>query len=183
MDFALNDEQELIRRTARDFADKEIWDRARENARNEHFDTELVRKIADQGYLGAIVPREYGGAGLDYVTYGLVVEEIGRADSAMRTVISVQTSLVCSVILKFGTEEQKQHYLPKLTSGEWLGCFGVTEPDTGSGAGNQGARGKKTDDGWVVNGGKTGISRGDHPKDARVFRQTDPGPKPPGRAG
>src|SRR3954470_1299024 len=134
MDFALTDEQELIRRTAREFADKEIWDRARENARRHHFDTELVRKIADQGYLGAIVPREYGGAGLDYMTYGLVVEEIGRADSAMRTVVSVQTSLVCSAILRWGTEEQKQHYLPKLCSGEWLGCFGLTEPDNRSGA-------------------------------------------------
>src|SRR3954466_236996 len=124
MDFALTDEQQMIQSTAREFADREIRDKARENARNEHFDTELVRKIADQGYLGAIVPREYGGAGLDYNSYGLVVEEIGRADSAMRTVISVQTSLVCSVILKFGTEEQKQHYLPKLTSGEWLRGFG-----------------------------------------------------------
>src|SRR5256885_13475830 len=121
MDFELSDEQQLIQRTARDFSDHEIWDRARENARNEHFDTELVRKIADQGYLGAIVPREYGGAGPDYVTYGLVVEEIGRADSAMRTGGSGQTSLACSTILKWGTEEQKQHYLPKLTSGAWLG--------------------------------------------------------------
>ncbi len=75
-----------------------------------------MAKIADQGYLGAIVPREYGGAGLDYLTYGLIVEEIGRGDSAMRTVISVQTSLVCSAILRWGTEEQKQHYLPKLCS-------------------------------------------------------------------
>src|SRR5256885_16936690 len=120
MDFALNDEQQLIRDTAREFADKEIWERARENARRHHFDTELVRKIADQGYLGAIIPRDYGGAGLDYLTYGLVVEEIGRADSAMRTVVSVQTSLVCSAILKWGTEEQKKLYLPKLCSGEWL---------------------------------------------------------------
>lgn len=102
MDFALTDEQELIRRTARTFTDREITERGRENARNEHFDLDLVRKIADQGYLGAIVPREYGGAGLDYVGYGLVVEEIGRGDSAMRTVISVQTSLVCSAILTWG---------------------------------------------------------------------------------
>src|SRR6202044_2990624 len=104
--------------------------------RNEHFDIDLVRKIAEQGYLGAIVPPEYGGAGLDYLTYGLVVEEIGRGDSAMRTVVSVQTSLVCSSILRFGTEEQRRRYLPKLCSGEWLACFGLTEPDTGSGAGH-----------------------------------------------
>src|SRR6202012_3755580 len=123
----------LIRRTAREFADNEIWNRARENARNSHFDTDLVVKIADQGYLGAIIPREYVGAGLDYVSYGLVVEEIGRADSAMRTVVSVQTSLVCSAILRWGTEDQKQRYLPKLCSGEWLGCFALPEPETGSG--------------------------------------------------
>src|SRR6185503_5371122 len=160
MDFALTDEQQLIQSTARDFSDREIWDRARENARKEHFDIELVRKIAAQGYLGAIVPQEYGGAGLDYITYGLVVEEIGRADSAMRTVISVQTSLVCSVILKFGTEEQKQKYLPKLCSGEWLGCFGLTEPDTGSDAANQRTRARRTDSGWVINGAKMWISMG-----------------------
>src|SRR3712207_2033770 len=128
MDFALTDEQELIRETARRFTDNEIVPRAKENARRKHFDVELVRRIAEQGYLGAIVPREYGGAGLDYVTYGLIVEEIGRGDSAMRTVVSVQTSLVCSAILKWGTEEQKHEYLPKLCSGEWLGCFGLTRP-------------------------------------------------------
>jgi alkylation response protein AidB-like acyl-CoA dehydrogenase len=182
MDFALNDEQELIRRTAREFADKEIWDRARENARNEHFDTELVRKIADQGYLGAIVPRDYGGAGLDYLTYGLVVEEIGRADSAMRTVISVQTSLVCSAILKWGTEEQKQHYLPNLCSGEWLGCFGLTEPDTGSDAANQKTRAAKVDGGWKINGAKMWISMGNHAKVALIFAQTDPEKKHKGVA-
>ena len=126
MDFALTDEQRLIRDTAREFADKEIVNQARENARNHHFDTDLVKKIAAQGYLGAIVPPQYGGAGLDYTSYGLVVEQIGRADSAMRTVISVQTSLVCSAILKWGTEDQKQAYLPKLCAGEWLGCFGLT---------------------------------------------------------
>src|SRR5437588_744231 len=100
MDFELSDEQRLIRETARAFTDNEIVERARENDRNEHFDLELVSKIAEQGYLGAIVPREYGGAGLDYVTYGLIVEEIGRGDSAMRTVVSVQTSLVCSAALR-----------------------------------------------------------------------------------
>ena len=174
MDFELNDEQQLIRETARAFTDNEIVERARENDRNEHFDLELVRKIADQGYLGAIVPREYGGAGLDYLTYGLVVEEIGRGDSAMRTVISVQTSLVCSSILRWGTEEQKQHYLPKLCSGEWLGCFGLTEPDTGSDAANQRTRARKTDDGWVINGAKMFISLANHSKVALIFAQTDP---------
>src|SRR4051794_26791028 len=137
MDFDLTDEQKLIRETARSFTDNEIVDRARENDRNEHFDLELVAQLAEQGYLGAIVPRDYGGAGLDYLTYGLIVEEVGRGDSAMRTVISVQTSLVCSSILKFGTEEQKQKYLPKLCSGEWLGGFGLTQPHTRPGRGEQ----------------------------------------------
>ncbi|MBV8219452.1 MAG: acyl-CoA dehydrogenase family protein [Solirubrobacterales bacterium] len=174
MDFELTDEQRLIRETARAFTDNEIVERARENDRNEHFDLELVDKIAAQGYLGAIVPREYGGAGLAYLTHGLIVEEIGRGDSAMRTVVSVQTSLVCSAILRWGTEEQKEKYLPKLCAGEWLGCFGLTEPDTGSDAANQRTRAKKTDSGWVVNGSKMFISMGNYAKLALVFAQTDP---------
>jgi len=174
MDFELTDEQRLVRETARAFTDNEIVERARENDRNEHFDLELVAKIAEQGYLGAIVPREYGGAGLDYLTYGLIVEEIGRGDSAMRTVVSVQTSLVCSAFLRWGTEEQKQQYLPKLCSGEWLGCFALTEPDTGSDAANQRTRARRTDSGWVINGGKMFISLGNNAKVALVFAQTDP---------
>jgi butyryl-CoA dehydrogenase len=174
MDFDLTDEQELIRETARNFADRELPERARENDRNHHFDTELVGKIAEQGYLGAIVPQEYGGAGLDYITYAIVVEEIGRHDSAMRTVISVQTSLVCSSILCWGSEEQKQRYLPKLCSGEWLGCFGLTEPDTGSDAANQKTRARRTEGGWVLNGNKMWISLGNHAKVAMIFAQTDP---------
>jgi alkylation response protein AidB-like acyl-CoA dehydrogenase len=174
MDFDLTDEQRLIRETAREFTDREIVLQTRENARNHHFDLELVRKIADQGYLGAIVPQEYGGAGLDYFSYGLIVEEIGRGDSAIRTVISVQTSLVCSAILKWGTEEQKRVYLPKLCSGEWLGCFGLTEPDTGSDAANQKTRARKTDSGWVINGAKMWISMGNYARVALIFAQTDP---------
>jgi butyryl-CoA dehydrogenase len=174
MDFELTDEQRLIKETAREFTDKEIVKQTRENARNHHFDLDLVKKIAAQGYLGAIVPSEYGGAGLDYLSYGLIVEEIGRGDSAIRTVISVQTSLVCSAILKWGSEEQKQHYLPKLCSGEWLGCFGLTEPDTGSDAANQKTRAKKTDGGWVINGAKMWISMGNYAKVALIFAQTDP---------
>jgi alkylation response protein AidB-like acyl-CoA dehydrogenase len=181
MDFDLTDEQRLIKDTAREFTDKEIVERARENARNHHFDLDLVKKIADQGYLGAIVPREYGGAGLGYMDYGLVVEEIGRGCSSVRTVISVQTSLVCSAILKWGTEEQKQHYLPKLCSGEWLGCFGLTEPDTGSDAANQRTRATKTDDGWRINGAKMWISMGNYAKVAMIFAQTDPDLDPPTR--
>jgi len=174
MDFELSDEQQLIRETARDFTDHEIVERARENDRNEHFDLELVAKIAQQGYLGAIVPREYGGAGLDYLTYGLVVEQVGRGCSAMRTVISVQTSLVCSSILRWGTEEQKHHYLPKLCSGEWLGCYALTEPDTGSDAANLRTRARRSDGGWVINGAKMFISLANHAKVALVFAQTEP---------
>src|SRR5256714_15097816 len=112
MDFDLTDEQKLIHETARDFTNNEIVPRGRENDRNHHFDVELVGKIADQGYLGAIVPREYGGAGLDYLTYGLIGEEIGRGDSARRTVVRVRTPLVGSAILKGGTEGPEQKYPP-----------------------------------------------------------------------
>src|SRR5919205_1076505 len=174
MDFALTDEQQLIRETARNFAHQVVRPRADENARKHHFDVDLAKQIADQGYLGAIIPRDYGGAGLDYVTYGLVVEEIGAVDSAMRTVISVQTSLVCSAILRWGTEEQKKHYLPKLCSGEWFGCFGLTEPDTGSDAANQKTRARKTHSGWAITGNKMWISMGNHAKVALIFAQTDP---------
>src|SRR6202047_2948166 len=174
MDFELTDEQRLIKETAREFTDRELIERTRENARKHHFDLELVKKIAEQGYLGAIVPPEYGGAGLDYLSYGLIVEEIGRGDSAIRTVISVQTSLVCLGILRWGCEEQKQSSLPKLCSGEWLGCFGLTEPDTGSDAANQRTRAKRTDSGWVINGAKMWISMGNYAKVALIFAQTDP---------
>jgi len=174
LDFDLTDEQRLIKETAREFTDRELVERTKINARNHHFDLDLVAKIAAQGYLGAIVPQEYGGAGLDYRTYGLIVEEIGRGDSAIRTVISVQTSLVCSAILKWGTEEQRLEYLPKLCSGEWLGCFGLTEPDTGSDAANQKTRAVRNGAGWVINGGKMWISMGDYAKVALIFAQTDP---------
>jgi butyryl-CoA dehydrogenase len=182
MDFSLTDEQRLMRETARRFTDNEIVAAAKQNARDQRFDLDLVRKIADQGYLGAIVPREYGGAGLDYLSYGLIVEEVGRGDSAMRTVISVQTSLVCSAILRWGTEEQKHQYLPKLCSGEWLGCFGLTEPDTGSDAANQKTRATKTAGGWSISGAKMWISMGNTAKVALIFAQTDPAKKHKGVA-
>jgi butyryl-CoA dehydrogenase len=182
IDFELTDEQKLIRETAHDFSDKEIAPRARENDRNEHFDTELVKKMADMGFLGAIVPEEYGGRGVDYLTYGLIVEEIGRNDSAMRTVVSVVTSLVCSSIVRWGTEEQKQQWLPELCSGEGLGCFGLTEPDTGSDASNLKTRAEKIDGGWRLNGGKMWISLGNYAKLALIFAQTDPEKKHKGLA-
>ena len=174
IEFELTDEQRLVRETARDFADREIIPVARENDRNQRFDLDLVKKIADMGYLGAVVSEEYGGRGLDYRTYGLIVEEIGRGDSSARTVVSVQTSLVCTSIEKWGTEEQKHEYLPKLCSGEILGCFGLTEPNTGSDAANLSTRAKKIDGGWSISGQKQWISMGNFAKVALVFAQTDP---------
>ncbi len=174
IDFELTDEQQLIRETAADFANREIIPVARENDRAHRFDTELVAKMADMGYLGAIVSEQYGGRGLDYLSYGLIVEEVGRGDSSARTVVSVQTSLVCSSIERWGTEEQKHEWLPKLCSGEALGCFGLTEPNTGSDAANLSTRAKKTSDGWTISGQKQWISMGNHAKLALIFAQTDP---------
>jgi butyryl-CoA dehydrogenase len=182
IDFELTDEQRLIREAARDFTDREIVPRARDNDRNEHFDTELVKKIADMGFLGAIVPEQYGGRDVDYRTYALIVEEIGRGCSAMRTVVSVVTSLVCSSIVRWGTEEQKQEWLPRLCSGEALGCFGLTEPDTGSDAANLKTRATKTNGKWRISGGKMWISLGNYSKLALVFAQTDPEKKHRGLA-
>jgi butyryl-CoA dehydrogenase len=182
IDFELTDEQRLIRETARDFADGEIVPRVRENDRNERFDTELVQKLADMGFLGAIVSEEYGGRGIDYRTYALIVEEVGRADSAARTVVSVQTSLVCSSIERWGTEEQKQEWLPKLCSGEALGCFGLTEPNTGSDAANLATRATKVDGGWKISGQKQWISMGNYAQVAMIFAQTDPDQKHRGLA-
>jgi len=174
IDFELSDEQRLIRETARDFADREIIPVARENDRNQRFDLDLVKKIADMGYLGAVVSEEYGGRGLDYRTYGLIVEEVGRGDSSARTVVSVQTSLVCTSIEKWGTEEQKHEYLPRLCTGEILGCFGLTEPNTGSDASNLSTRATKIDGGWKISGQKQWISMGNYAKVALIFAQTDP---------
>jgi butyryl-CoA dehydrogenase len=182
IDFELTDEQRLIRETARDFADGEIVPRVRENDRNERFDTELVQKLADMGFLGAIVSEEYGGRGIDYRTYALIVEEVGRADSAARTVVSVQTSLVCSSIERWGTEEQKQEWLPKLCSGEALGCFGLTEPNTGSDAANLSTRATKVDGGWRIAGQKQWISMGNYARVGMIFAQTDPEQKHRGLA-
>jgi butyryl-CoA dehydrogenase len=174
IEFELTDEQKLIRETARDFTDREIVPVARENDRNERFDLDLVRKLGEMGYLGPIVDEEYGGRGLDYRTYGLIVEEIGRGDSSARTVVSVQTSLVCSSIQRWGTEEQKHEWLPRLCTAEILGCFGLTEPNTGSDAANLSTRAEKTDGGWKITGQKQWISMGNYAKLALIFAQTDP---------
>ena len=174
MNFDLSDEQRLIKETAAEFADREIIPRARENDRAERFDLDLVKRIADMGYLGAPVAEEYGGRSLDYISYGLIVEEIGRGDSSARTVVSVQTSLVAGSIEQWGTEEQKRAILPKLCSGDWLGCFGLTEPGTGSDAASVATRATKQNGGWSISGSKMFISLGNNAKVAMIFAQTDP---------
>jgi hypothetical protein len=174
MDLDLTNEQRLIQETAREFADREIAPRARDNDRAGRFDRELASKIGEIGYLGAPVAEEYGGRGLDYVTYGLIVEQVGRADSSARTVVSVQTSLVCGSIERWGTEEQKREWLPRLCSGEALGCFALTEPDAGSDAASLRTRATRGDGGWVISGQKMFISLGNYAELALVFAQTDP---------
>ena len=182
MDFQLTDEQRLISETARDFADNEIAPRVRENDRAARFDRELATKLGEIGFLGAPVAEEYGGRGLDYLSYALIVEQVGRADSSARTVVSVQTSLVAGSIEKWGTEEQKRKWLPRLCSGEALGCFGLTEPDAGSDPASLRTRAKKTDSGWTITGNKMWISMGSVAELALIFAQTDPEKKHRGLA-
>ncbi|RMF91566.1 MAG: acyl-CoA dehydrogenase, partial [Nitrospinota bacterium] len=134
MDFELTEEQQAIREMAKKFADEEIVPVARENDIHERFPGDIIQKLGELGLLGAPLPPEYGGAGLDYISYALIIEEIGRACSSVRTTLSVQVSLVALTINRWGTEEQKQRYLPALCRGEMLGCFGLTEPNAGSDA-------------------------------------------------
>jgi butyryl-CoA dehydrogenase len=178
----LSDEQRLIQETAREFVDNEVVPRARESDRAARFDLELARRLGDMGYLGAPVSEEFGGRALDYMTYGLIVEEVGRGDSAMRTVVSVQTSLVCGSIERWGSDEQKRRWLPHLCSGEAFGCFGLTEPDTGSDAASLRTRAEKVEGGWRISGQKMWISLGNVAEVALVFAQTDPAEKHRGLA-
>jgi butyryl-CoA dehydrogenase len=182
VDFQLSDEQRLISESAREFCDKEIAPRVRENDRAARFDRELATKLGEMGYLGAPVSEEYGGRSLDYLSYGLIVEQVGRVDSSARTVVSVQTSLVAGSIERWGTEEQKREWLPRLCSGEGLGCFALTEPDTGSDAANLRTRAKRSDSGWAISGNKMWISMGNVADVALVFAQTDPEQKHKGLA-
>src|SRR3954449_4989804 len=174
MDLDLTDEQRLISETARDFTDNEIIPRARDNDRESRFDLDLARRLGDMGYLGSTVDEEYGGQSLSYVNYGLIVEQIGRGDSSARTVVSVQTSLVCGSIERWGTEEQKKRWLPRLCAGEAFGCFGLTEPDAGSDPSSMRTRAVKIDGGWKINGQKMWISLGNVAEVALVFAQTNP---------
>ncbi|HKJ35686.1 MAG TPA: acyl-CoA dehydrogenase family protein [Solirubrobacterales bacterium] len=174
MDLELTDEQRLISATAREFADGYIAPRVREFDRAQRFDAELASRLGEMGYLGAPVAEAYGGRGLDHVSYALIVEQIERASSAARTVVSVQTSLVAGSIEQWGTEEQKRRWLPRLCSGESLGCFGLTEPDTGSDAANLRTRAERDGGGWRINGQKLWISLGGVAELALIFAQTEP---------
>jgi butyryl-CoA dehydrogenase len=174
MNFDLTPEQQEIWRWAKNFADKEIMPRVEENDRKAEFDWDLYKKIAAQGFFGAILPEEYGGQGVDYIAYALMTEEIARACSSTRTLFSVQISLVEIPILRWGTDEQKQKYLPKLGTGELIGCFGLTEPNAGSDAANQQTTAKKDGDYYVLNGQKTWISNGSIAHLAIIIAQTDP---------
>ncbi|MBI3522882.1 MAG: acyl-CoA dehydrogenase family protein [Chloroflexi bacterium] len=174
MDFDLTSDQEQVRKLARDFADREIAPGARERDRNETFPADVLKKMAPLGLLGGPVPEEYGGIGLDFIGHALVTEEIGRADSSVRTTLSVQISLVELTILKFGTEAQKRRYLPKLCSGETLGCFGLTEPEAGSDATKIRTSAKRDGRDWILRGRKMWISNGSVSGMALVFAQADP---------
>ena len=174
MDFELTDEQRLIAEAARDFTDNEIVPRARDSDRAQRFDADLARRLGEMGYLGAPVAEDYGGRSLDYVSYGLIVEEVGRGDSAMRTVVSVQTSLVCGSIERWGSEVQKRRWLPRLCAGEAFGCFALSEPEAGSDPASMRTRAEKIDGGWRISGQKMWISLGNVAEVALVFAQADP---------
>jgi len=174
VDFDLSSEQEQIRKLARDFADREIAPGARERDRTETFPADVLAKMAPLGLLGGPVPEKYGGIGLDFVSHALVTEEVGRADSSVRTTLSVQISLVELTILKFGTEAQKSELLPRLCRGEILGCFGLTEPEVGSDATKLRATARRDGTDWVIKGRKTWISNGSRSKLALVFANADP---------
>jgi butyryl-CoA dehydrogenase len=182
MDFSLNEEQRMIQDAVRKFARAQILPHAREWDHAGKFPRELLNKMGELGYLGVPVPEEYGGAGLDYISEAIVFEEVGYSDSSVRTTLSVQMSLVELTILKWGTEEQKAKYLPKLCSGEWIGCFGLTEPDAGSDAGNISTTAQLEGDEWVLSGQKVWISNGTWADLAIIFAQTEPGSKHRGMA-
>jgi len=174
MDFDLTPEQEAIRRLAHDFADREIAPGARERDRAERFPADVLKKMAPVGLLGGPVPEQYGGMGVDYISHALITEEMGRADSSVRTTLSVQISLVELTILKWGTEEQKRAWLPRLCKGEVIACFGLTEPAVGSDATKLQATAKRDGSDWILNGRKTWISNGSVSKLALVFATVDP---------
>lgn len=158
LDAQLSDDERAIRDAARDYCQDKLAPRVLQAFRNEHTDRHIFNEMGALGLLGASIPSSYGGAGVNYVSYGLIAREVERVDSGYRSMMSVQSSLVMFPIFEFGSEAQQQKYLPKLASGEWIGCFGLTEPDSGSDPGSMLTRAQRTADGYVLKGSKTWIS-------------------------
>ena len=158
LDEQLSEEERLVRDTARGYAQDRLMPRIVEAFQHEHTDPAIFREMGELGLLGPTIPEEYGGVGASYVAYGLVAREVERVDSGYRSMMSVQSSLVMYPINSYGSEDQRRKYLPKLASGEWIGCFGLTEPDAGSDPNSMTTRAKKTDGGYVISGAKTWIS-------------------------
>lgn len=158
LEHQLSAEERQVRNAAREFAQKELAPRTRAAFREETTDPAIYRLLGEMGLLGATLPPQYGGAGLNYVSYGLIAREVEYVDSAWRTLVSVQSSLTMVPIYEFGTPAQKEKYLKKLGKGEWIGCFGLTEPDSGSDPGSATARAKAVAGGWQLSGVKRWIS-------------------------
>jgi glutaryl-CoA dehydrogenase len=154
----LTDEERMIRDSARAFAQDKLMPRVKDAFREERFDREIMKELGEMGFLGVMTSEKYGGSGLGYVAYGLVAREVERVDSGYRSAMSVQNSLVMHPIEAFGTEAQKQKYLPRLATGEIVGCFGLTEPDAGSDPGGMKTRAQKVQGGYVLNGSKMWIT-------------------------
>jgi alkylation response protein AidB-like acyl-CoA dehydrogenase len=178
MDLSLNEDQLGFRRLAREFLDKEVVPHRAEWDRAESVDTAVIPKMGEIGFFGLTVPEEYGGLGGDYVTYCLGMEELGRADSSVRGIVSVSTGLVGKPVLSHGSEEQKQRWLPGIADGTLLGCFGLTEPDTGSDAGSLRTKAVRDGNDYVLSGQKIFITNGTWADVCLVFARTGgEGPK------
>ena len=169
----LSEEERLVRESARAFADEKLMPRVIEANRKEIFHTEIMREYGDMGFLGITVPEEYGGAGMSHVCYGLVAREVERVDSGYRSAMSVQSSLVMHPILTYGSEETRRRFLPKLATGEMVGCFGLTEPNHGSDPGSMVTRAKKVDGGFRLNGAKMWITNSPIADIAVVWAKTE----------
>jgi glutaryl-CoA dehydrogenase len=154
----LSEDERMVRDAARAYAQDKLAPRVLEAFRHERTDPSVFREMGELGLLGATIPTEYGGAGLNAVCYGLIAREIERVDSGYRSMMSVQSSLVMYPIYAYGSEDQRRRYLPKLASGEWIGCFGLTEPNHGSDPGSMVTRARKADGGFLLHGSKTWIS-------------------------
>lgn len=173
MDFDLTEEQRMIQETIGKFADEEIAPVASENDKTGLFPRDLFKKLADLGFMGTPIPEEYGGAGFDFISHAIVAEQIGRVDSSLRGTYSVQVSLVELPILKYASEEQKRRYLPRLTSGKWIGCFGLTEPNAGSDPASMTTSAVEDGDCYILNGQKTWITNAGLADLAIVYAKTD----------